>query len=605
MCPDLVPTEKKKIERYIKGFPERIKRKINSLKPTTLHNAINMARKLVEVRLPGADVTPLQDVVCFGCGEKGHYKNNCPKARNQKNEGARVRAYVVVKNPQQNPNVVTGTFRLNDHYACILFDSGVEKNFVSFAFTPYIHIAPIALNTRYEVELADGKVADEKKPADIRIVCDFPEVFLDDLSGLPPVREIEFCIDLISGAFPIVRSPHRLAPSEILELSNQLKELQENGFIRPSHSLWGHLIDDLFDQLQGSPVEPVKNWKTLESPTEIRSFLGLTSYYQRFIKNLSKITKPLTLLTQKNKTYVWGDKQEEAFHILKEKLCNAPVLALPDGPTDFVVYCDASNQWFGCVLMQRGKAKNLEAQKDASKDFKALPEWLRGLETHFERRDDGGIYFFKRIWIPSVGGVRKLIMNEAHTFRYLVHSGADKMYYDLKDLYWWPGLLKQPEIPEWKWEKITIDLVIKLPKRSSRLLASYSEGVWYKVRYEYGLPSPDQRIDWDTHLLLVEFSYNNSYHKSIKCAPFEALYGHSDLQVSLEEIKVDDKLYFVEQLFKIMDRQVKKLKRSWIPIFKVRWDSRRGTEFTWEREDQLKSKYLHLFATSSSAVVAS
>nr|GEY77158.1 retrotransposon protein, putative, Ty3-gypsy subclass [Tanacetum cinerariifolium] len=110
---------------------------------------------------------------------------------------------------------------------------------------------------------------------------------------------------------------------------------------------------------------------------------------------------------------------------------------------------------------------------------------------------------------------------------------------------------------------------------------------------------------WDTHLLLVEFSYNNSYHKRIKCAPFEALYEHSDLQVPLEEIKIDDKLYFVEEPVEIVDRQVKKLKRSWIPIVKVRWDSQRGAEFTWEQEDQFKAKYPHLFATSPSATVVS
>ncbi|GKE10743.1 putative reverse transcriptase domain-containing protein, partial [Tanacetum coccineum] len=172
----------------------------------------------------------------------------------------------------------------------------------------------------------------------------------------------------------------------------------------------------------------------------------LAGYYRRFIENFSKITKPLTLLTQKNKTYDWGDNQEEAFCILNEKLCNAPVLPLPNGPNDFVVYCDALNQGFGCVLMQRGKvieyasrqlkalfiwwwiellsdyeceiryhpgkanvvadalsrkerlkprrvhavsmtipsglkAKILEAQGKASKDLKALADWLRGLDT--------------------------------------------------------------------------------------------------------------------------------------------------------------------------------------------------------------------------------
>ncbi|GJS88771.1 putative reverse transcriptase domain-containing protein [Tanacetum coccineum] len=218
--------------------------------------------------LPGACNDFLQNATCYGCGEKGHLKNKCPKAGNQHNEGARARACVLVENPQQNRNVVTGTFLLNDHYACILFDSGAEKSFVSSAFTPFIDIAPTALNTSYEVELADGKVivrifsseceflksrrvaekdpgslacikADEKKLDDIRVVRDFPEVFPDDLSGLPPVREIEFRIDLIPGASPVVKSPYRLAPSEMLELSNQLKELQEKGFIRPSHSPWG------------------------------------------------------------------------------------------------------------------------------------------------------------------------------------------------------------------------------------------------------------------------------------------------------------------------------------------------------------------------------
>nr|GEZ39104.1 putative reverse transcriptase domain-containing protein [Tanacetum cinerariifolium] len=299
-----------------------------------------------------------------------------------------------------------------------------------------------------------------------------------------------------------------------------------------------------------------------------------------------------------NKTYVWGDKQDEAFCILKEKLCNAPVLALPNGPNDYVVYCDASKQGFGCVLMQWGKViayasrqlkmhennytthdlelgtvvftlkiwrhylygtisviytdhKSLQyifdqkelnmrqrwwsellsgyeceikyhsgkanvvadalsrkerlkprrvrtmsitihfglkteilvAQGKSSKDLKAPAEWLRGLETHFERRDDGGIYFFVRIWISSVGGVRKLIMDEAHTSRYSIHPGADKMYYDMRDLYWWPGM--------------------------TRDIAEYVS----------------RCLTWGTHLPLVKFPYNNSYHMSIKYAPFEALYG--------------------------------------------------------------------------------
>ncbi|GKD34712.1 putative reverse transcriptase domain-containing protein, partial [Tanacetum coccineum] len=248
----------------------------------------------------------------------------------------------------------------------------------------------------------------------------------------------------------------------------------------------GHVVNR--DGIYVDPSKAVKNWKTPESPTEIRSFLGLA-----------------------------------AFRILKEKLCNAPVLALLDGPNDFVVYCDASNQGFGCVLMQRG---------EASKDLKAPAEWLRGLESHFEKRDDGEIYFFDRIWIPSVGGIRKLIMDEAHISRYSVHPGADKMYYDLRDLYWWPGF----------------------------------------------------------------YTFHVSNLK--KCL------AESDVHVPLEEIEIDENPRFVKEPIEIIERGVKKLKRRRIPLVKVRWNSRQGAEYTWEREDQFKTKYPHLFAPTSSAVAS-
>ncbi|GKA31792.1 putative reverse transcriptase domain-containing protein [Tanacetum coccineum] len=253
MFPDLVTPKKKKIEQYIQGLPEKVKANVTSLKPTSLHDAINMAHELVEqaiqakatrigksnkrkrqeaakayvaapaegrgyaenlprcnrcnshhnvqcplkcqrcqisghqekdcrVRASGVGVNSLQDVTCYGCGEKGHFRNKCPKKTNQPNEGAHKRAYVMgTENPQQNPNVVTGTFIVHDNYASILFDSGAEKSFVSTAFTLFIDIAPAALDTSYEVELADGKVVSTNTVLRVCTLALFNNCFKIDL----------------------------------------------------------------------------------------------------------------------------------------------------------------------------------------------------------------------------------------------------------------------------------------------------------------------------------------------------------------------------------------------------------------------------------------
>ncbi|KAF5799660.1 putative nucleotidyltransferase, Ribonuclease H [Helianthus annuus] len=608
----------------------------------------------------------------------------------------------------------------------------------------------------------------EKKLEDIPIVRDYPQVFPEDLPGLPPHRQVEFQIDLAPGAAPIARAPYRLAPSESEELSKQLQELLEKGFIRPSSSPWGApvlfvkkkdgtfrmcidyrelnkvtvknryplpRIDDLFDQLQGScyyskidlrsgyhqlrvreedvsktafrtryghyeflvmpfgltnapavfmdlmnrvckpyldkfvivfiddiliysksqeeheqhlrlilellrkeqlyakfskcdfwlrevhflghvvnkdgihvdpsKVDSIRNWLAPHTPTEIRQFLGLAGYYRRFIKDFSKIAQPLTLLTQKGVTYRWGDPQEAAFQHLKDRLCSAPILSLPEGTDDFVVYCDASIQGLGCVLMQRDKviayasrqlkihernytthdlelgavvfalkiwrhylygtrctiytdhrslehilkqkdsnmrqrrwvellndyecaikyhpgkanvvadalsrkdtlprrvralqltiqsslpAQIRDAQVEALKPENVKAEALRGSRQRMEQKADGAYYVTRRIWVPLYGGLRELVMDEAHKSRYSVHPGSDKMYHDIRTTYWWPsmkahiatyvgkcltcarvkveyqkpaGLLQQPTIPQWKWEEISMDFVTGLPR---------------------------------------------------------------------------------------------------------------------------------------------
>ncbi|GJW87456.1 putative reverse transcriptase domain-containing protein [Tanacetum coccineum] len=828
--------------------------------------------------------------------------------------------------------------------------------------------------------------SEKKRLEDVPIVQDSPKVFPEDLSGLPPTRQVEFQIDLVPGAAPIARAPYRLSPSEMKELSEQLKELSDKGFIRPSSSPWGApvlfvkkkdgsfrmcidyrelnkltvknryplpRIDDLFDQLQGSSVyskidlrsgyhqlrvreedipktafrtryghyefqvmpfgltnapavfmdlmnrvckpyldkfvivfiddiliysknkqeheehlkqilellkkeelyakfskcefwiskvlflghmidsegihvdpakiEAIKDWTSPKSPTEIRQFLGLVGYYQRFIKGFSKIAKPMTKLTQKKEAKISSHtatlqrrvglgryvdakrKKREGDLDLPKQILNAQTEARKPE--------NIKSEDVGGMLIENAK----------------FPEAIR--EQKLEPRADGTLCLNGRSWLPCYGDLRTVIMHESHKSKYSIHPGSDKMYQDMKKLYWWPnmkadiatyvskcltcakvkaehqrpsGLLVQPKIPEWKWDNITMDFVTKLPKTSQgydtiwvivdRLTKSaiftpmketdpldklartylkevvtrhgipvsiiydrdprFASNFWRSLQNALGTnldmstayhPQTDGQSErtiqtledmlracaidfgkgWVNHLPLVEFSYNNSYHASIKAAPFEALYGrkcrspvcwtevgeaqilgpeliqettekiiqikqrmqaardrqksyadlkrkpmefqvgdkvmlkvspwkgvvrfgkrgklnpryvgpfkvlekvgevayklelpeelsrvhntfhvsnlkkcHADepLAVPLDGLHLDDKLHFVEEPLEIVGREVKRLKRSRIPLVKVRWNSKRGPEFTWEREDQFKKKYPHLFTKTT------
>nr|GEV09523.1 hypothetical protein [Tanacetum cinerariifolium] len=329
---------------------------------------------------------------------------------------------------------------------------------------------------------------------------------------------------------------------------------------------------------------------------------------------------------------------------------------------------------------------------------------------------------------------RDMVMHESHKSKYSIHPGLDKMYQDLKKLYWWPNM--KPDIATFKWEKITMDFVSGLPRtpsgydsiwvivdrltKSAHFLLMKKTDSIKKLAHVYlkeivcrhgvivSIISDRDKMDgqserkiqtledmlracaidfgnsWDRHLPLVEFPYNNSYHASIKAAPFKALYwrkcrsrkpmefkvgdkfmlkvspwkgvirfgkrgvihfgkrgklspryigqfeiierigpvayklelpeklhgihntfhvsnlkkclADKNLVIPLEEVQLDDKLYFIEEPVDIMDREVKQLKQSRIPIVKVRWNSRRGPEYTWEREDFFKRNYPHLFS---------
>ncbi|GJT20956.1 putative reverse transcriptase domain-containing protein [Tanacetum coccineum] len=465
---------------------------------------------------------------CLECGRQEHFKKDCPKLKNQ-NHGnkpvipeARRKAYTI-GGGDANPgsNIVTDTFLLNNHYASVLFDSDVsyaveladrriaETNTVLRGCTigllghPFnIDLMPVEIGSfnviigmdwlanNHAVIICDEKIkymkkgcqvflaqvtkketevkSKEKRLEDVPIIRKFPKVFPEDLPGLPHARKVEFQIDLVHGAAPVARVPYRLALSEMQELSAQL-----------------------------------------------------------FIEGFSKIAKPMTKLTQESVKFDWGEKEEAAFQTLKQKLCSAPILTLPEGSENFMVYCDASHKGLGAVLMQKERviayaSRQLKIYKKnyTTHDLElgvvvfALKMWRHYLYDtkcvvftdhkslqHF--LDQKELNMRQRRWLELLSDydceicyhsgkanvvadalsrkerikplrVRALVMTVGlnlpmEILKAKVRQERRKIMEPkicvVKAEYQKPsGLLVQPVIPVWKWENITMDFVTKLPK---------------------------------------------------------------------------------------------------------------------------------------------
>ncbi|GJZ59504.1 putative reverse transcriptase domain-containing protein [Tanacetum coccineum] len=300
---------------------------------------------------------------CFECGASGHFKR-CPKLKNKDGGNGNAQGWVYADgnvekngNASRNPdsNVVMGTLLLNNRYASILFDTGADRSFISTVFSSLINIASTPLENSYDIELANGKIVRIDT-----IIRDFSEVFPEDLPGLPPARPVEFQIDLIPGAAHVARGPYRLAPSEMKELSEQLQELSNKGFIRPSSSPWGAPV--LFVKKKDGSFRIGIDNRELNKLTVMP--FGLTNApadkteHEEHLKAILELLKKEKLYAKFSKCEFWilkGEKEENAFQLIKQKLCSAPILALLEGSEDFVVYCNASHKGLGAVLMQREK----------------------------------------------------------------------------------------------------------------------------------------------------------------------------------------------------------------------------------------------------------
>ncbi|GKB62725.1 putative reverse transcriptase domain-containing protein [Tanacetum coccineum] len=282
----------------------------------------------------------------------------------------------------------------------------------------------------------------------------------------------------------------------------------------------------------------------------------------------------------------------------------------------------------------------LKSQTKVMKEDNVKVENLgRLLKPIFEIRSNGIRYFDKRIWLPLFGGLRDLIMHESHKSKYSIHPGSDKMYQDLKKLYWWLNMeadiatyVSLPRTPsgyDTIW--VIVDRLTKLAhflpmKKIDRFWRSLKNALGTKVNMSTAYyPKTDGQSERTIQTLenmlragKLSPRYIGPFKITERIGPVvyklelpEKLHGiHNTFHVSnlkrcladenliipLEEIQLDDKLHFIKEPVEIMDREVKQLKQSRIPIVKVRWNSRRGPEFTWEREDFIRSKYPQLFS---------
>nr|GEY76982.1 hypothetical protein [Tanacetum cinerariifolium] len=403
LYPRMVEPERVKVDAYIQGLTDNIKGELTFFRLANLNEAVRIAHKLMDQKAhardekilegkkrkkvghkssyyeeknvaTGANALPIP--TCYDCGKQGHTRNQCPKKVKQEEVGeVRGRAYVIKDAEPKGPNVVTGTFLLNNRYAFVLFDLDFDRSFVDTRSMNHVleidlmlielgtlnviismdwlvkHDAVIVYGERV-VRIPYGKkilIVESDKgvsrlkvisfiKAHVPVIRDFREVFPKELPGLPPPRQVEFQIDLVPRAAPVAHATYILTPSEMKELSDE-KEHEKHLKI---------ILELLKKERFGVHMDPAK------------------------VKAIKSWAAPTTL-TDKNKKYKWGKEEEEDFQTLKQKLCSTPILALPEGKEDFVVYCDASLKGYGAVLMQREKyilnQKELNLRRESLSDY--------------------------------------------------------------------------------------------------------------------------------------------------------------------------------------------------------------------------------------------
>ncbi|GJY17665.1 putative reverse transcriptase domain-containing protein [Tanacetum coccineum] len=458
LCPTMVPNFEKLIEVFIGGLPRSIEGNVTASKPQTLEEAITITQRLMDQDLALSSVRLATRWVTRPGTRERALQKPVPKSKQQC-----PRKSILAERQERSPRLERShSFRRRHWYDWF---TSIKLELSKRKVVPHPHRRE---NFDHPAQVMEKK-SDERRLEDIPVVREFLEVFLENLPGPPSVRQVEFQIDLMPGAAPVARAPYRLAPSEcknylttqevadrgsstsgpstlqissfrMQELSDQLQELADRGFIRKSTSPWGApvlfvkkkdgsfrmcidyrelnkltvknryplpRIDDLFDQLQGSSTY---------SKIDLRSGYHQLRVRDEYIPKTAFKTR--------------------LQHILDQKELNM-----------------RQRRWLELLA-------DYDSQTEAIKEENIKAENLRGMDKAFEVRPDGTRCIKNRSWLPLFGNLRDLIMHESHKSKYSIHPVKAECQKP-------SGLLIQPEIPTWKWERITMDFVTKLPKTSS------------------------------------------------------------------------------------------------------------------------------------------
>nr|GEV01528.1 retrotransposon protein [Tanacetum cinerariifolium] len=497
---------------------------------------------------------------CFSCSLTGHMTKDYPMNnrgnRNDKRPDVKGKVYSLTRDQAANSlGTITGTLFKNGRIVFVLFDTGATHSMISVSLSKCInfddkirsanlfsldmydfdiilgmdwlinHRATIVCHTKSVIfgdldklkfmyqdsqlsllaSLMDTS-SDGPSLETHPIVRDFSDVFPEELPGIPPKCEVEFGIELILGTQPISKASYRMDLIELKELKEQLQELLDLGFIRPRKvAFFGHIVSADGITMDPEKVEAITKWPRSKTVTEVRSFLGLACYYRRFVEGFLRLALPLTKLMRKGEKFVWNEEREKSFEELKKRLKELNMRQrrwlelLKDYDTNIQYHPGKANVVADALSRKSGMLANHQIEPKIIKD-------LERMDTELCIRGTKGYWASLKIKPNLILRIKEAQKEDAELWTVFQKSEEDEQtkFWGLQSA--WGTRLKFSTIFHPKIDGQT-EQTIQTLEDMLRSCALEWTG------------------NWDEYLCLVEFAYNNSWHASIKAAPYELLYG--------------------------------------------------------------------------------